>query len=603
MFKSLYFKIVLILLVFIMAVMCVVSIVLLNSVTSFYVNQFMDQMDECFAENSVLYGELQDALGNSSYADKQKTILKSYESVLGIDAYRNYYILTMDGVMVDGSDAELGRDLRITPNMLSAMGGKTENKLLRGDGYTDFALYLQNGDAECIVYVKDSLEEMNQLSWRLLSIILQTLFVGILIATLLSFFLAKAITAPIQNLTKGAQLVALGEFSHEIEVHSTDEIGILTDTFNNMKNVLKNTLLEIDGEKTKLKTVLSCISDAIVAFTDGGDVLHSNESAQKLFGADLEKAFTMERFFELLDIPLERNAKGIVTTASLVNVEKSDDGTLIFRDRPFGGRVFDVSFGRIHYLSDNVKRVGLIAVIHDITNRFELDKSRREFVANVSHELRTPLTSIKGACETVMDDPEMPAETRQYFLDMALTESDRMTRIVSDLLVLSRLDNKRTQWKLETFDLCRSVSRLIEVMRVDIEAREHTVTFTSEGSVPQITADRERIEQVIVNVLSNSVKYTPVGGKIDVTVRSEENKVSFCVKDNGIGIPEEDLDRIFERFYRVEKSRTSEMGGTGLGLAIARELIEAHGGDIQIDSRLGEGTAVTVTLPIVCNPA
>ena len=603
MFKSLYFKIVLILLVFIMAVMCVVSIVLLNSVTSFYVNQFMDQMDECFAENSVLYAELQDALGSGSYADKQKTILKSYESVLGIDAYRNYYILTMDGVMVEGSDAELGRELRITPNMLSAMGGKTENNLLRGDGYTDFALYLKNGDAECIVYVKDSLEEMNQLSWRLLSIILQTLFVGILIAILLSFFLAKAITAPIQNLTKSAQLVALGEFSHEIEVHSTDEIGILTDTFNNMKNVLKNTLLEIDGEKTKLKTVLSCISDAIVAFTDGGDVLHSNESAQKLFGADLEKAFTMERFFELLDIPLERSAKGIVTTSTLVNVEKSDDGTLIFRDRPFGGRVFDVSFGRIHYLSDNVKRVGLIAVIHDITNRFELDKSRREFVANVSHELRTPLTSIKGACETVMDDPEMPAETRQYFLDMALTESDRMTRIVSDLLVLSRLDNKRTQWKLETFDLCRSVSRLIEVMRVDIEAREHTVTFTAEENIPQITADRERIEQVIVNVLSNSVKYTPEGGKIDVSVMAADEKVSFRVKDNGIGIPEEDLDRIFERFYRVEKSRTSEMGGTGLGLAIARELIEAHGGDIQIDSRLGEGTSVTVTLPIVCNPS
>lgn len=603
MFKSLYFKIVLILLVFIMAVMCVVSIVLLNSVTSFYVNQFMDQMGECFAENSTLYVELQDALDSASYADKQKTILKSYESVLGIDAYRNYYILTMDGVMVDGSDAELGRDLRITPNMLTAMSGKTENKLLRGDGYTDFALYLNNGDAECIVYVKDSLEEMNQLSWRLLSIILQTLFVGIIIAILLSFFLAKAITAPIQSLTKNAQLVALGEFSHEIEVHSTDEIGILTDTFNNMKNVLKNTLLEIDGEKTKLKTVLSCISDAIVAFTDGGDVLHSNESAQKLFGGDLEKAFTMDRFFELMDIPLERNAKGIVTTSSAANVEKSDDGTLIFRDRPFGGRVFDVSFGRIHYLSDNVKHVGLIAVVHDITNRFELDKSRREFVANVSHELRTPLTSIKGACETVMDDPEMPAETRQYFLDMALTESDRMTRIVSDLLVLSRLDNKRTQWKLETFDMCRSVSRLIEVMRVDIEAREHTVTFTAEENIPPITADRERIEQVIVNVLSNSVKYTPVGGKIDVSVRCADEKISFRVQDNGIGIPEEDLDRIFERFYRVEKSRTSEMGGTGLGLAIARELIEAHGGDIRIESRLGEGTAVTVTLPILCNPA
>ncbi|MBO5670451.1 MAG: hypothetical protein J6S41_02785, partial [Clostridia bacterium] len=372
--------------------------------------------------------------------------------------------------------------------------------------------------------------------------------------------------------------------------------------FNNMKNVLQNTLLEIDGEKTKLETVLSCISDAIIAFTDSGAVLHSNDSAKELFAEEMRRKFTMEHFFELLDIPLERQPRGIVLTADVSSVEKSDDGTLIFHDKVFSERVFDVSFGRIHYLSENKKHIGLIAVIHDVTNRFELDKSRREFVANVSHELRTPLTSIKGACETVMEDPDMPPETREYFLDMALTESDRMTRIVSDLLVLSRLDNKRTQWKTETFDVAKSVQRLIEVMRVDIDARRHTVSFTAEENVPQLTADKERIEQVVINIISNSVKYTPEGGKIDVSVTSPEENIVIRVSDNGIGVPQEDLAHIFERFYRVEKSRTSETGGTGLGLAIARELIEAHGGTIRMESHLGEGRPVVITLPAVCNP-
>ena len=603
MFRSLYFKIVLILIVFILTVMCVVSTVLLGSVSSFYTDQFLEQMEESFQPSSLLYTELRDALRAPDFAREQKAILRSYASILGIDQYRNYYILAADGTMLAGSDEELGASLPITPNLLTAIGGETGSRRLGNAGYADYAVRMDGDEASCIVYVKDTLEEMNQLNSRLFSIILLTLAAGLLIAILLSFFLARAITAPIQSLTVGAQLVASGQFSHEIDVHSRDEIGVLTDTFNNMKDVLRNTLLEIDGEKTKLETVLSCISDAIVAFTDGGAVLHFNESAKELFGAALSGSFTMEQFFELLDIPMERRQKGIVLSAGVRDVERSEDGTLTFRDKVYSERVFDVSLGRIRYIAGNVKRVGLIAVIHDVTARFELDKSRREFVANVSHELRTPLTSIKGACETVMEDPEMPEETRRYFLDMALTESDRMTRIVSDLLVLSRLDNKRTQWKIETFDLCRSITRLTEVMRQEFEARRHTVTFTPEGEIPPITADKERIEQVIINIVSNAVKYTPEGGRIRITASYADERVTVAVADNGIGIPEEDQKHIFERFYRVEKSRTSETGGTGLGLAIARELVEAHKGTIAITSRLGVGTTVTITLPRVSDPS
>ncbi len=603
MFRSLYFKIVLILLVFILAVMGVISVVLLSGVSSFYTEQFTERMEESFSPTSLLYAELMDALASEDYAEEQKSILNSYSSILGIDRYRNYYVLSMEGTMLSGSDAELGSTLQITPNMLTAMSGKTENRPSGSGGYADFAVYLHSGEKACIIYVKDSLEEMNQLSSRIFSIILLALGIGIAIAVLLSFFLAKAITSPLQSLTVGAQLIASGEFSHEIDVHSHDEIGILSDTFNNMKEVLKNTLLEIDGEKTKLETVLSCISDAIVAFSEKGKVLHINEKASALFGYAQLQILTMENFFEKFDIPLERREKGIVLTAKKALSERLEDGTLIFRDKVYNDRVFDVSLGRIQYLSENVRHVGLIAVIHDVTGRFELDRSRREFVANVSHELRTPLTSIKGACETIRDNPDMDDDTRDFFLDMALNESDRMTRIVSDLLVLSRLDNKKTQWKVETFDLCLSIQRILSAMTATIHEHNHKVTFSQEDNeIPHLTADRERIEQVVINLISNAIKYTPDGGRISVVVTSAAGTITLQVIDNGIGIPKEDLSHIFERFYRVEKSRTSETGGTGLGLAIAKELIEAHQGTITLDSVYGKGTTVTVTLPVVCRP-
>ena len=198
-------------------------------------------------------------------------------------------------------------------------------------------------------------------------------------------------------------------------------------------------------------------------------------------------------------------------------------------------------------------------------------------------------------------DEEMDQETREYFLDMVLTESDRMTRIVSDLLILSRLDNKRTQWNIEEFDFRQSVRHLCEVMRSDLEAHGHKITFGSDRELPMITADRQRIEQVVINIMSNAIKYTPEGGHIDIRMtKSRTDKVQLRVTDNGVGIPEEDMAHLFERFYRVEKSRTQDAGGTGLGLAIAKEITEAHGGRITVESKPGVGTSVLLELPVKC---
>lgn len=602
MYKSLYFKIVLILLIFIIAVMCAVGAILMNGVTSFYISDFTGQMQECFAADGMLMTELLQVGDDSRYADSMKQVLSSYGSILGIDQYRNYYVLNTDGEMLSGSDSELGKELAVTPNILSAINLSSENISTGGMDYADWAVRLGTGDdTDCIIYIKDSLEEMRQLNQMLFTIILQSMLIGILIAVLLSFFLAKAISSPLQSLTYDTQLVASGEFSHEIEVRSSDEIGVLADNFNYMKERLRATLEEVDGEREKLDIVLSCMRDAVLAFTADGHVLHYNNSAVEMFGEGIKtNEFGIEQCFEKLDIPLVLEGSSIRLTSPDAAAEHTKDGFL-FRDRTCGAKVYDVSFAVIRYVTEKRQSSGCVIIIHDVTSRYELDESRREFVSNVSHELKTPLTSIKAYTETILSDPDMDNETREYFLGIVLSESDRMHRIVSDLLVLSRLDNKRTNWNIETFDLRQSIRRLCEVMRGQISEHDHKVSFGCQRGLPEITADRQRIEQVILNILSNAIKYTPDGGKIEIKLtQAPRGFLRIEIADNGIGIPDEDVGHLFERFYRVEKSRTQDAGGTGLGLAIAKELVEAHGGKISVKSRLGEGTVVTIELPVEC---
>lgn len=598
--RSLYAKIILILVIFIITVMSVVGTVLLNSVNHFYTEDFVSQMEQSFAADGQLYGALVSAVGEENYVASLKAVLHSYSAWLGIDSYRNYYILDRDGVMLDGSDETLGQTLLKTPNMVAAMNGSLGSEQSGGTEYTDYAVPVSGGGNSCIIYIKDSQEDMQQLSWILFSIILQSLFIGLVIALLLAFFLSKAITQPIQSLTQGAQLIAAGEFSHELDVHSNDEIGILTDTFNHMKQVLKTTLDEVQGERAKLETVFSYLKDGVIAFTDEGKLLHINDSACELLasGAELTDTddFNLERLLDLFSVSY---SNGRFEKRGSDGEVEGGEGDVTFGGVVFAGRVLEVSFGRIRYNDAGQMHNGVITVVHDMTGRYELDKSRREFVANVSHELRTPLTSIKGACETVHDHPELPEEIKTRFMEMAISESDRMTSIVRDLLVLSRLDDKRTRWKISQFDLNASLRRMCDVMQVEATNRRQQLELCPIEGELTITGDAERLEQVIINILSNAVKYTPEGGKILVrSGRSAADRVYVSVRDNGIGIPEEDQPRLFERFYRVEKARTSETGGTGLGLAIAKELVEAHGGRIILRSKLDVGTLVLVELPV-----
>ena len=250
----------------------------------------------------------------------------------------------------------------------------------------------------------------------------------------------------------------------------------------------------------------------------------------------------------------------------------------------------------VPFFSDKLTPMGVIMMVRNITENVKLDNLRKEFVSNVSHELKTPLTSIKGYSETMMNGDLTFAEI-QKFSKVINQEANRMDRLVADLLQLSRFDYKKVSWKKMMFSLDELAQNVCDKMQIQANQKNHKLECTVSAKPPQIYADRDAIERVIINIVSNSIKYTPDGGTITVYVGSVNSNAYFKVIDNGIGIPEKDLNRIFERFYRVDKARSRKAGGTGLGLSIVKEMVEGNNGTIDIRSEVNKGTEVIVTLP------
>ena len=589
MYRGLYFKIILILVIFTLIVMSVVGAVLISSVLGYYNDQFAACMTQNFGEDAQLRQYLVAAMtdADGDFAAKQKSILASYASRLGIDDYRNYYILDADGNFLNGSDTAGGEALAETPNLVAAMNGQLGDANTAGSDYADYALPLTVGDASCIIYLRDTQDELHEINWMLFSIILQALFIGLLIAILLSFFLARAISMPLSRLTEGVQRVAKGDFKDKISVHSADEIGVLTENFNTMSRMLEENLDEINGEREKLETVLSCLKDAVITFGKDGRPLQINRAATDLFADAKREELTLDYIFSLLhyesggiDISLDDESGGDVPAVR------------------YKGRVYELYFGNIRYRDASSMREGVILVIHDVTQSYELDRSRREFVANASHELRTPLTTIKMVIEALAGDEGVTKnEMNKSFLDMAETESTRMELLIKNLLTLSQLDSKTMNFNVREFDLEESVAYLAKSLAVNASAHGHKLTFDGAYDPVIIRGDKIRIEQILINITSNAIKYTPDGGRISLRLHDLGDRAEITITDNGVGIPEEDIPHLCERFYRVEKARSSDKGGTGLGLAIAKEFAVAHGGDIRVSSIVGKGTTFTVTLP------
>ena len=583
MFRSLHMKLMLIMTLLIVALMTVVGAFLINSVVNYYTQDFHTQMAEAFGDAGFWSDLTTPADGEEDGAASIARIL-STNSTLGIDnRSRKCYVLDgSDARYLAGSDQpENVRTPELSRNLSRALNGEIGDDNDPAAAYMDVAVPLERGGAGYIIYVRDDRTTVQALNSELITLIVEALVFGLVISVLLSFLLSKTLITPIERLTEGAERVADGDFSHKIEVASRDEIGVLTRTFNDMARQLKQTLEEVENERNKLGTLFLHMTDGVVAFSWEGAVIQSNPAAERLLGRAIP--IGGEENYDTLFAPIAplRGVLAVEQPGYLDGAMDVDGRSLELLLAPF----------------DPERLGGVLVVIHDVTEQRKTEEMRREFVANVSHELRTPLTNIRSYAETLADNAgALPPDTEKNFLGVILNESDRMTHIVQDLLTLSRFDSGRTELKLAPFDFERAVRDVYNAILMEAQRHGHKVELELENGLPQVSGDRERILQVMMNVVSNASKYTPDGGRIRISAGRLGARVWMEVADNGIGIPKEDRGRIFERFYRVDKARSRESGGTGLGLSIAKEIVDRHEGTLELVERPGPGLTVRLTL-------
>ncbi len=591
MFRSLHMKLTLILLLLITSLMAVVGAFLTTSVSSFYINTFYQQMDDVFgADRREFVDSLREGAAQEDGAALIQEILKANAGSLGIDyRTRNYFVLDgASGGYLTGSADAAALPREQSANLLTA-----RNAVVQGDEtavgdesditaeYMDLAVPILGGGNAFIIYILDNKDTVSGLNNQLFLIIMQALIIGLLISVLLSFLLSKTMVGPIEKLTAGAEKVAAGNFDSALPVESTDEIGILTGTFNEMAGVLQSTLAAMENERNKLDTLFLHMTDGVVAFDHTGKLIHCNPAAKTMLQRDIPDTCTYEELFG--DVYAFREVLAIQRPNHAEGEKHVGDRTLELYLAPFSDQ----------------ERGGALILLHDVTEQHRNEERRKEFVANVSHELRTPLTNVRSYAETLRDaNGDIPPDMAAGFLDIIITETDRMTHIVQDLLTLSRLDAGSTELVLSRFPFGEAIESVVRANALNAKQRGHTLTYLPPESLPLIVGDRSRLEQVMMNIIGNAVKYTPDGGHIRITAGSTEHTVWMDVWDDGIGIPEQDRERIFDRFYRVDKARSRESGGTGLGLSIAREIVQRHHGTIALAPHEGPGTTVRLTLPI-----
>lgn len=463
--------------------------------------------------------------------------------------------------------------------------------IILGIGFFSIRIAEQNlGNIENMAKVLNS--EISQIK----ILILISILVFSCIMLIMSAFVIKVLVKPVNNLIKNAQKVAEGSSKELITVKNGKkknkkqkrrkkgtEIDSLTNVIEIMTGELKQNLVEVNRQKREIETILLHMTDGIIAFNVKGVVTHINPAARELLNLS-ENDDSFDKIFNKinLDISMEK-------IMYLENWTASEQRVCI------GEKTVNIFFAP--YKDENKLSSGIIAVIQDITEHVKLDNMRKEFVANVSHELKTPITSIIGYADTLADG-EYDKETQDRFLNVISSEGNRMANLVSDLLTLSRYDTNRVVREITEFDLGELAKQC--QLKLDIEAKKKNqkVECYVTADVPPVKADKNGIERVILNVLSNAIKYTKENGEIKIYVGFVYNDAYIKIIDNGIGIPEQDLGRVFERFYRVDKARSREMGGTGLGLAIAKEIIEQNNGSIDIKSIFGKGTEVVIRITV-----
>ena len=407
----------------------------------------------------------------------------------------------------------------------------------------------------------------------------------VILAYIISAIISNKMTLPLKKIEKGMKLISEGKFPDNLrmkEENEFEEYKEMIDVYTSMLKVIKKNTFDLNSQESKTEIILEHMADGVIAFSTSRQVVHMNKAAMRMLNIT-ENEDTFEKLCQKLNINIDFDK-----IMYLPNYQSMEFKTQM------GELALSIVFAP--FFSDELNPMGIIMIVRNITDSVKTDNVRKEFVANVSHELKTPLTSIRGYSETIMNG-DLTYQEIIKFSKVINQEANRMSRLVSDLLQLSRIDYNRVNWNKSTLNTVDILKKVCEKVRYEAEQKSHKLELICTDKVPSIYADKDSIEQIVINILTNSIKYTPDGGLIRVYAGPIDDRVYIKVIDNGIGIPQKDLKRIFERFYRVDKARSRKMGGTGLGLSIVKEMVDGNNGTININSKLNEGTEVTMTFP------
>ncbi|MCK1985285.1 MULTISPECIES: cell wall metabolism sensor histidine kinase WalK [Peribacillus] len=441
-----------------------------------------------------------------------------------------------------------------------------------------------NGEVIGAVYVIAEMENVFEQMDEINSIFMTGTAIALVITAILGILLARTITRPMSDMRKQALVMAKGNFSRKVRVYGDDEIGQLAVTFNNLTKKLQESQSSTEGERRKLSSVLANMTDGVISTDRRGRVNLINEPAAQLLNVSRETVMN-QPIIEVLGLEEEYKFDDLLEERESVILDYSK------KNRPF---ILRGNFSVIQKETGFVN--GLITVLHDITEQEKIESERREFVANVSHELRTPLTTMRSYLEALAEGAWKDEEIAPSFLSVTQNETERMIRLVNDLLQLSKMDSKDYRLKTGWVNFNKFYDHIIDRFEM---TKNDDITFKRD--LPKeayfVDIDEDKITQVLYNVISNSLKYSPEGGQVTFRVRASDGFIIVSITDQGVGIPKNVIDKIFDRFYRVDKARARNLGGTGLGLAIAKEMVVAHGGKIWAESVDGKGTTVFFTLP------
>lgn len=573
-------------------------VVLAISAGYFYLNSYLKSYVENNLENNIkhqlylgkdlLETYLKDTTGPVDF----QSLAVRMGNTLGLRAT----IIALDGKVL--GDADLTREQLLTvenhanrPEVKDAL--KSGLGVSKRFSYTvkEYMLYIAipfgKEKTEGILRFSVSLHTIEILQAKMHRVVGVSIVVILLLSLGLTFLVSVFVSRPLTEMSAIAKSMAQGDFSKKAAIHTQDEIGALAQSLNLMSEEIKDKIEKVASERAKLDLILSSMFEGVIVTDDQEKIILMNPSLRKIFFVDTnpegKKPLEVIRNTAVQDIVdrIIQGRQGLATEEITIRAPEEKilkvNGVPIVRNNEFEGAIL---------------------VFHDITELRRLEQIRQDFVANVSHELRTPISSIKGYAETLLEGALEDKDNAKEFISIIYHDSNRLATLLNDLLDLSKIESGKMKMFFVELDPISLIKRAVTVIENQAKAKSLALKIDIPQGLPKIKADETRFSQVMINLLDNAIKYSSEGGTVTISAKVVDNALQIDISDTGIGISENDLPRIFERFYRVDKARSRELGGTGLGLSIVKHIVSVHGGQVWVKSKLGHGSTFSFTIPL-----